>query len=328
MRGLKRILCLILALLIAASITVCANDEHNLKFYFSPQVMNEETGEITVDLRMKNFALAVPSMLGEICGLTMAFEYDGEHFDIVCDENGNAVFSVFDDTLIKKNTDIEVKTEGEEVSFLFLDSTLKENLINKDGVLCRFTLKSKNANALWNSGDYYPIRFKEGSVGVVTYNLKSLDVGRFEGAEGIDGKVGGYNTVPDFAEPSVNKKFTFANEEHEVLVNDEAVTVDAAPYIENGEWMIPVRFLSENTGMSVEWNDGIMTAAAYGAYKTLKISIAESEPVVYINAAKCDVQTVPIEKNGRIYIPLELVKRLYPNASVQMSDSELTIAFE
>ena len=328
MRKLRGIVCLLVIIMTVSIIAAGANAQHNLQFYFSPQVMDDVTGEIIVDLRMRNFALSVPKNLGVICGLTMAFEYDRERFDIVCNENGTPIFSVDEDTLIKKASDIEIKYDGRKITFVFLDSTLKENLIGRDGVLCRFTLVSKNAKALWNSADYYPIRFEEGSVGVITYDLEDLDVGRFEGAEGVDGKVGGYNLVPDFVIPAVDKKITFTDGSSNIIVNDETKTIDAAPYKEDGEWMIPVRFLSENIGMSVEWNDGTMTASSYGEYKTLKISIKDNNPIVFINAAKVALQTQPNEIGGRIYIPLEVVTRLYPDTEISAGETELTISFK
>ncbi len=329
MRRIRGVIIYIVSLiLILSSVSVGAAEQPNLQFYFSPQVMDTETGEIIVNLRMRNFALSVPEYLGAMCGFTLAFEYDAEHFDILTDENGNAVFSVGEDTLVKKAADIEAKKADNKITVTFLDSTLKDNLIYSDGVLCRFVLKSKNPMRLWNSTDYYPIRFTAGSVGVVTYDAEDLSVGRFEGAEGVDGKVGGYNLVPDFVSPSIGKKIAFTENSSNISVNDEVLEIDAVPYKENGEWMIPVRFLSENIGMSVEWDGDVMTASAYGDYKTLKISIKDSRPVVYINAARYSTNIEPNEINGRIYIPLEVVTRLWPDAEITKAETELVIGFK
>ncbi len=329
MRGLRGfVIYIVILILVLSSVQVGAAALHNLQFYFSPQIMDVDTGEIVVDLRMRNFALSVPKRLGAMCGFTLAFEYDEKNFTVLTDSNGAAAFSVDEETLVKKATDIEVKMNNNKISVVFLDSTLKENLIDRDGILCRFVLKSKNPNRLWNSGDYYPIRFKAGSIGVVTYDVEDLSVGRYDSAEGVDGKVGGYNIVPDFVSPSIDKRIVFTEGSYDMSVNGETLSTDAAPYKVSGEWMIPVRFLSENIGMSVEWDQDVMTASAYADYKTLKISINDSSPVVYINAARYDTGLAPQEINGRIYIPLEIVTGLYPDTEILAGDTELTISFK
>ncbi|GAB1477380.1 hypothetical protein MASR2M70_22180 [Bacillota bacterium] len=39
------------------------------------------------------------------------------------------------------------------------------------------------------------------------------------------------------------------------IFNDNLITLDAAPYIENGRTLVPVRFVSEALEAKVEWND-------------------------------------------------------------------------
>ncbi len=38
------------------------------------------------------------------------------------------------------------------------------------------------------------------------------------------------------------------------LVNDKLITLNAAPYIESGKTMVPVRFISESLGAGVQWD--------------------------------------------------------------------------
>lgn len=322
------VLCIVLVALVSAQILVSANTEHRLQFYFSPQVMDDTTGDIVIDLKIRNYDISVPNYLGGMCGFNLAFEYDTNQFDVIKNENGNAIFTTDENTLVKKASDIEVKTADGRIDITFIDMTLGENLIDRDGTLCRFTLKSKNPRALWNSIDYYPIRFVPGSVGIVTYDIKNFKVGRFEKVEAIDGRVGGYNTAPNFILPEINKTITFTADSSEIIVNGETVPIDAVPFINNNEWMVPVRFLSENIGMQVEWDGDVMTASAYADYKTLKISIKEESPLVYVNSARCYLATSPVEANGRIYIPLEVVTRLYPDAEITTAENQLTIVFK
>ena len=91
--------------------------------------------------------------------------------------------------------------------------------------------------------------------------------------------------------------------------------------------MIPVRYLTENLGMSVEWNGDILTAAAYAEYKTLKIDMKTKS--IFINSAKVykdSGETVkPEELNDRIFVPVSLVKDLYSNSAITSSDNSVTI---
>ena len=43
-------------------------------------------------------------------------------------------------------------------------------------------------------------------------------------------------------------------DEDQALVNSSLVKIDAAPFIQNGRTMLPIRFVAENLGMEIEWN--------------------------------------------------------------------------
>ena len=66
---------------------------------------------------------------------------------------------------------------------------------------------------------------------------------------------------------SVGKYVTFTVGETNVKVDDFTQETDVSPFIQAGEIMVPVRYLTENLGMSVVWNGDISTAAAYAEYK-------------------------------------------------------------
>lgn len=297
--------------------------QSTLQMYFSPQIMDVDTGEIVVDVNIRNVDAAIPNSLGEICGITAAWRYDAERFDIKAAEDGTLPVIIDDNTLIKSMSDVTMTRDDDRVSLVFLDSTLKDNLIDRDGTICRFVLVSKDPIRLWNSDDTYPIRFIEGSIGIVTYHMPSYSVGRYEGAEGIDGKVGGYNIPPALSTPPVDKHLTFTVGEADFIIDGETVTTDASPFISNGELMIPVRFLSEGIGMSVEWNGEIMTASAYADYKTFKISLKDGK--TYLNSALRELSQLPAEIGGRIYIPVSAVSVMCPNAAINTTETGVDI---
>ena len=325
-KRLKPIFAILLAITVLCSATVFANAEQpKLQLYFSPGIMNDTNGEIKVDVNMRNFDVAVSKSLGKVCAVTFSFEYDIQQFNIMTEDNLPKVI-LDDKSLVKNKADIESKIEDNSITFTYMDSTLKDNLIDKDGTLFSFMLVSTNPKSLWNSFDKYPLRFKEDSIGVVTYS-DTYTVGKVFNVEGIDIYVGGYNIAPTLAAKSVGKKITFTKDELNVKVDDFTQDTDVSPYIQNGEMMIPVRYLTENLGMSVEWNGDILTAAAYAEYKTLKIDMKTKS--IFVNSAKVykdSGETVkPDELSDRIFVPVSLVKDLYPNSTITSSDNSVTI---
>lgn len=325
-KRLKPIFAILLAITVLCSATVFANAEQpKLQLYFSPGIMNDTNGEIKVDVNMRNFDVAVSKSLGKVCAVTFSFEYDKQQFNIMTEDNLPKVI-LDDKSLVKNKADIESKIEDNLITFTYMDSTLKDNLIDKDGTLFSFMLVSTNPKALWNSFDKYPLRFKADSIGIVTYS-DTYTVGKVFNVEGIDINVGGYNIAPTLAAKSVGKNITFTENESNVKVDDFTQDTDVSPYIQNGEMMIPVRYLTENLGMSVEWNGDILTAAAYAEYKTLKIDMKTKS--IFVNSAKVykdSGETVkPEELSDRIFVPVSLVKDLYPNSTITSSDNSVTI---
>lgn len=324
-RRLAKIISFIITVTVLLScVSVSAANNIKLQLFFAPQILNDTTGELVVDVNLKNFNSAVHKSYGDICALTFMFEYNSEQFDIKLTEDGSIETTVDDKTLIKSVRDIEAEvTSDGSVSYTFMDSTLESNLISNDGTLFRFTLVAKNPKGFWNSADRYSLRFVPASIGVVTYDLSRYKVGSFYNVEGIDVSYGPFNYSPTLITPSVDKHLTFAAEDNSVKVNDLTVETDATPFIQDGVWMIPVRYLSENIGMSVEWDGEAMIASSYGEYKTLKI-MAETN-TVYINSAKVNASVPPVTVGGRIYIPTDVVTALYPGCEITESDGSVTI---
>lgn len=319
-------------LIVSSFITVSAETKPKLQLYFAPQIMNDQTGEIVVDADIRNFDIAVSKAYGAICAVTFSFEYDREHFDLKTENNKPKV--ILDDiAMVKNQSDIEAKINPDTgaVTMTFMDNTLMNNLITEDGKLFSFVLVSKEPKKLWNSFDKYPIRFIADSIGVVTYSLSDYKVGRLYNIEGIDVNVGGYNTPPLLASPSVNKHIEFKDGETGIKVDDEVIDTDAAPFKTGDTLMLPVRYIAESIGMSVEWNGDVMTASAYGEYKTLKIRLkadaesSETTGEIFVNSTRMDTDIKPVEKNGRIYIPVSVIKELYPNAKITETENSVEI---
>lgn len=317
---------LIFMLLSLFSQTALAAAEVKLQIYPAPQIMNDQTGEIKVNINLRNLKVAVPSYMGAVCGLSFKLTYDTENFDIKRNADQSVYLAAEEGDLIQNIGDAEVKEADGEIRFSFLDSTLKEDLIEEDGTLLSFVLISKNAKQLWSSFDTYPLRFVPGSLGAAAYRLSDYKVSKIYNVEAVDGKVGGYNKQPSFVMPSIDKKISLSIDKSEIEINGETLQTDAAPFKQGEELMIPVRYFAEGAGMEVNWQGDTMTASACGDYRTLVIALGDDEnATVYFNAAKLSQEVSPIEKDGRIYIPLSLVNVVYQNAQITATDTAAEI---
>lgn len=307
------------ALLIQALAFASEAPEKMIEFYCVPQVMREDSGEIDVQLNVRNLS-ALPDNMDALCGFSAAISWDSEQFSL---KSQDGIIQTDTGMLV---TDAEYVTASEENGVLrlnFLDETLEENLIKRDGVLCGFTLIAKNPKQLWNSLESYPLRFVPGSVSVVPYHTPSYSVGSFDRAAGIDTMVGGYNTIPALQVPKQDKFLTFTQGSSEMYVGETKVTMDAVPYEENGACMIPFRFLLENAGLTVDWIGESGTAVAFGPYQSLYVDMHRNH--FFYNAHLCRLIPPPTERDGRIYVPAEVVRILFGEKAAVLDNGEGTV---
>lgn len=94
---------------------------------------------------------------------------------------------------------------------------------------------------------------------------------------------------------------------------------DAKPYIKNGRTLVPVRFVSEEMGAKVTWNDRNREVLIEKNGKKILLKIASKN--VYVNGVK-KVIDVPAElKNGRTMVPLRFINEAF-GANVHWVDEE------
>lgn len=315
---------LIVAAMMFSMISANAASE-NLKLYLEPQIMNDTTGYLDVKVNMKNFDAAGYLTYGDIYHLSFSFTYDTSAFTINTCEDGSLDVAVDENTLIKSADLIKTKVDAENgiVDFEFDVPKTSASLISCDGTLFNFTLKSKNVRGFWNSFDKYPIRFDYKSIKVNTYNYLVSKEYEVKNVIAYDCNVGAYNKEPTLQPKSVNKTVEFSENSNYVIVDGEQIETDARPFVKNDVLMVPVRYLVENIGMEIEWNGEEMLASAYADYITLKISMMDNK--TYINAALVDMETMPEEIDGRIYVPVTIVSKVYPTSTCTVEGNTAVI---
>ncbi len=325
---MKKLIPILLIMLLILQITptlAVGYEAPKLQLYFAPHIMNDITGEIIVDVNIRNTKAVLSTYKNEICALTFSFDYVEDIFDLTLDNNNLPEFTVGDEKLIHKISDVERSIKDGVITFTFMDSTLADNLFSTDGTLASFKLYAKDINRLWNSFDAYPLRFVPGSVGVVTYHTPSSSVSTLTNFEAIDTMVGGYNKAQSFNTIYLDKHIAFTADKAQVDVNGEAREIDTLPYINNeGIMMVPVRYLTDSIGMMVDWDGEKMQAISQADRKTLTVALKTSR--VYINAIEVKTETQPVEIDGRIYVPVSLVKDLYPGTEIIQNGDTAIIA--
>ncbi len=76
--------------------------------------------------------------------------------------------------------------------------------------------------------------------------------------------------------------------------------LDAAPYVENGRTLVPLRFIAEALGAKVDYENGVVTAAL--GDKTAVMTVGSASFTV--NGEAKTMETPPVIVNGRTLVPL------------------------
>jgi cell wall-associated NlpC family hydrolase len=80
---------------------------------------------------------------------------------------------------------------------------------------------------------------------------------------------------------------------------------DVKPYISNDRTFVPVRFVSEQLGASVDWNNDTGTVVVNKGADSIKLAIGSTE--VIKNGVSCPMDAAPVITDGRTMVPLRFV---------------------
>ena len=106
-----------------------------------------------------------------------------------------------------------------------------------------------------------------------------------------------------FAAEKVEIKMTIG--ESIGYVNGEAKELDAAPIIKDNRTMLPVHFVAENLGATVEWDGENSTATLTTDEAEIKITIGA--PEAYVNGEPVALDAPAFIENSRTYLPVRFV---------------------
>lgn len=93
--------------------------------------------------------------------------------------------------------------------------------------------------------------------------------------------------------------------DHFARVNDRLHTLEQPPVIQNGRTLVPLRFIGEALGASIEWDPGSRTVT-YTTPDT-KILLTIDSTTAYVNGTPVEIEVAPTLSNGRTLVPARFV---------------------
>ena len=131
---------------------------------------------------------------------------------------------------------------------------------------------------------------------------------------------------PDDEIQPVAVKACFTIGKNTYMVDNKVKNMDAAPFISNGRTLVPVKYVADALGISLDrvfWNNQTKTVTIYGEEKmTLKIG----SKVMQVGSKTYHMSAAPIIKNGRTYVPVAEITRAL-NVQTEWEASTKVVTF-
>jgi hypothetical protein len=90
-------------------------------------------------------------------------------------------------------------------------------------------------------------------------------------------------------------------------VNGKAHRLSEAPYLKNATTLVPLRFISEKLGASVQWNSSDRSIKVLLDGTTIDLKV--DSRTVKVNGSYKTIQVGPSIKNGRTFVPIRFVSQ-------------------
>lgn len=125
----------------------------------------------------------------------------------------------------------------------------------------------------------------------------------YEAAEEIEtiDKVGQTLIINDEQEIEIPEK----KQETYVRLKDRYLSFDQPPVIENDRTLVPMRYIFEQLGLTVEWDEETRTATAYK--EGFSVSFVIDSDTAWVNGEPVQMDTLPRQINWRTLVPLRFL---------------------
>ncbi|OPX84595.1 MAG: Thermonuclease precursor [Pelotomaculum sp. PtaB.Bin104] len=105
-----------------------------------------------------------------------------------------------------------------------------------------------------------------------------------------------------------NHQAVFAIGQNTYVSDGRPVAMDAAPFIENGRTLVPVRYLALSLGIpedKIIWNSSAQTVTLIKDDVNIVMDVGGN--IIYINGQPKEIDTAPLIREGRTYLPARYV---------------------
>ena len=118
------------------------------------------------------------------------------------------------------------------------------------------------------------------------------------------------------------KKITLQIGSNLATVGSETIELEAPPVIEKGFTLVPLRFISEAFGASVDWNDALKVITIN--YRTLAIQLQVGSTVAVVDNSIVKLDAPPKIINGRTLVPIRFISETF-GATVDWDGTTKTV---
>jgi hypothetical protein len=105
------------------------------------------------------------------------------------------------------------------------------------------------------------------------------------------------------------KKITLQIGSNLASVGSETINLEAPPFIEKGFTLVPLRFISEAFGASVDWNDSLKVITIN--YRTLTIQLQVGSNVVLVGTEFKKLDVPPKIVSSRTFVPIRFISETF-----------------
>jgi hypothetical protein len=134
-----------------------------------------------------------------------------------------------------------------------------------------------------------------------------------------------------FAGPAMANNGTwFRIGDNQYSVNGQALTMDVAPYIENGRTMLPVRYVAESLGIpdsNIRYDQSTQTVTIIDVGSTNgAIQLTIGSDIMSVVGGQVTMDTAPEIRNGRVFLPIKWIAQgLGASVSWDANTQQVTI---
>jgi len=107
---------------------------------------------------------------------------------------------------------------------------------------------------------------------------------------------------------------------NKILVDGIAVTSDVAPEIKNNRTMVPLRVISENLGVTVDWSNSVVTLTKH----YMKVTVSTKSKTANIDGKPVSLDVKPYLKHNRVLVPLRFIAETF-NSDIDYKNRIVTV---